>query len=239
MSDDAKLPALYKRSALGHVPTPINEQSLLERVVSGYVSKFNTRIIAHSTEELRARTEYAEEYARLVHSSLSKDRAIAQYLDRDNILREDQERREEERAQSQHERWLKRSQRLHEEAVLSLKQERELMQARRAAAYAEWGLEAFELSLPHRKKRLRHLFRSGALDAALGEELYSQELHASKSETSPLSNGSALEAVLTTLEADIKTARANHMSEEFIAGLEASRAHVSVLIEAEKNRPQS
>ncbi len=244
MSDE-KLPARYAKPAspaapIDRIHPPVNDQSLLGRVFSAFVAGLNTHTIQRNTEELKVRTLYAEEFGKLTDASLERDRKLHHYLThRDDIIRNDHEQHvrqiDKERVQGQ----LEAEDDQHRLAMAKLRREQELHQAKRTTAQAQWGFDAFQQSLPHRKERLDHLFRSGAADAALDMIAVVQELMQAQGfkEAPEPSRTSALEKVLEMLSLEIETAQANHASVDQLAQLYSFRSRLSALIEAEKNRP--
>ena len=47
-----------------------------------------------------------------------------------------------------------------------LKRKSEEAQAQRELEKSQWGLDAFIITVPHRKERIDHLFRQGTIEAA-------------------------------------------------------------------------
>ena len=172
MSGD-KTPTRYSRTST--VPSPVDrvhaavsDQSLLGRVVSGFVARLNTHTIDRNTEEVQARIAYTHEVGMLADVSLERDRKIARYLnDRDGIIEND---RAEHRLQMELDR-LERERKLREakraEELAALEHKPKVTDAKFKSDSTQWGHDAFKKSLPHREERLNHLFKSGALDAEI------------------------------------------------------------------------
>ena len=110
--------------------------------------------------------------------------------------------------------------------------------AGRAAARAQWGLDAFLQSLPYRKERIEHLFKSGAADAALDliatlkELMDEQTVKDAPGRPDPV----PFEKFLDVLDAYIKEAQKKQASDEQLALLHTFRSELSAAVEQGKSR---
>src|SRR5271166_1007006 len=113
MADD-KLPSRYNRistasSPADRVHTSVSDQSILGRVVSGFIAKLTTNTITRNAEELKARTCYQEELQRLARATLETDRMIEHYRKhRDHIIQDDHEQHLDQMEENRHQRELAR-----------------------------------------------------------------------------------------------------------------------------------
>jgi hypothetical protein len=167
MSKDDKLPARFSKtsslpSPVDRVHASVSEQSLLGRVVSGFVARLNTDTIKRNTQEIQARIAYAEQVGKLADASLDRDRKIARYRDdRDDIIADDraEHRLQMELNRIQRERKLREAKQADE--LAGLRHQAAVSEAKSARDRAQWSNDAFNQSLPYRQERLDHLFKSG------------------------------------------------------------------------------
>ena len=149
----------------------------LGRIKSAFRSRLNRRTILDNTAEAEAYRLYLEELERLPEAMLKKDRAVEHYRQhRDDIIRSDHEQHVRQMRKERMQRQLDAEEDRHKLAMARQRRENELYHARRESAPTKWSLDAFEISLPHRKERIDHLFRHGATDAALDVIAALQEL---------------------------------------------------------------
>jgi hypothetical protein len=240
-----KLPARYNQplspsAPIDRVHASVSDQSLLGRVVSGFIARLNKHTIERNTEEIRAHIAYAEAAGQLRDAALERDRKIARYRDdRDSLIKDD-------RAQHDHQMKLNRLRR--ERELRQAQREDELAEqthqaaageAKRLAARAQWGNDAFQQSLPYRQERLDHLFKSGALDAEI-EMLMRDEQRttlASGQKQAEPKQTEALQQLLEALKQEIELSQARHASADVMIALHGFRARLESMIEEEKNRP--
>jgi hypothetical protein len=246
---DVKLPDRYHKpgvpaSPIERVHTAVSEQSLLGRVVSGFVARLNTHAIQRNTNELKARREYTEEFERLTEATLKKDRALEHYLrHRDDLIRDDHERHLDQMDANRQARVQAKEEREHQALLAKERHQQELNQAKRATAQSQWGVDAFNQSRPHREERLEHLFRSGAMDAEIEalllDEKISKLTHGKKTaEPAKPDRSGVIEQLLGMLDQEIDIAQKTHASEEVMIGYYSLRARLKSLLEQEKNRPE-
>ena len=228
-------------SPIDRVHTQVSDQSVLGRVVSGFLARLNTRTIEHNTKEVEARSEYMNAVGRLADASLERDRKIARYQkDRDAIIEDD---RAEHRMQMELNS-LSRGRRLREakggEDIAQLEQQAKISDAKSASARAQWGHDAFNQSLPHRQERLEHLFKSGALDAELEKLMRDKDvakLMGKNAEEAKTTRAETIELLLGELNLEIEAALRTHMNDDVMSALYAFRSRLRALLETEKNRP--
>jgi hypothetical protein len=244
MSND-NLPARYKSaiapSPVDRVHESIGDQSLLGKVVSGFVARLNKNTVQRNTEELQARTLYAEAQGALADASLERDRKLARYLrDRDDIIEDDraQHRHQMEINRLERDRKLREAKRADELSVL--RHEAVIAEAKNNSARAQWSHDAFNLSRPHREERLDNLFKSGALDAEIEMLMRDKDLAkltgtANKTVAPP--RNEIVEHLLAELDEEIESAHRNQQSDDVKSALYAFRARLTAILEAEKNRP--
>lgn len=137
---------------------------------------------------------------------------------------------------------LAREEREHQIELARERRKQERNQARFASATTQWGLDAFNQSLPHRQERIDHLYKSGALDAQLGAAIVSNKINEVTANEKPAQavpqERSPIEKTLEIIDQQIEIAAANHASQEAIEQLITLRARLSSQIELEKNRPE-
>ena len=232
---DEKLPARTKTPGLPEVP---QSSSLLGRIKSAFRSRLNRRTILDNTAEAEAYRLYLEELERLPEAMLKKDRAVEHYLQhRDDIIRSDHEQHVRQMRKERMQRELDAEEDRHKLAMARKRRENELYHARRESARAKWALDAFEISLPHRKERIDHLFRHGATDAALDMIAALQELlDEGVKKPADQSRASALDEALQFAGTFIDSVRetASHDQLKILCDL---RSQLSARVEEEKNRP--
>lgn len=245
MSDD-KLPDRYHKpttvpAPIDRVHTAVSEQSLLGRVMSGFVARLNTHTIERNTSELKARREYTEEFERLTGATLKKDRALDHYLrHRDDIIRDDHERHLDEMEANRHARVQAKEEREHQAQLARERQSQELNQAKRATAQSQWGVDAFNQSRPYRQERLDHLFKTGALDAEIEMLMRDEqlaELVGGRKQPEQTNRSDALKQLLEALEQEIDLSHKTHASADVMIALQSFRARIESKLEQEKNRP--
>src|SRR5207244_3396433 len=123
---------------------------------------------------------YVAESGSLAEAAMEADRKIARYVyDRDDIIEDDREHHRDQMAENAHQRELNRKRREatlrgvdagssrtqmqddydHKTAIET--NEAALAQAKWQADRARWGHEAFTQSMPFRKERIEHLYKTG------------------------------------------------------------------------------
>jgi hypothetical protein len=237
MSDN-KLPARQKPSAI-EPGSPARETSIFGKIASAFISRLNTKTIRDGTTEAEAHRLYIEELERLAHSKEKKDRAVAHYVDHlGDLIQDDHEQHLHQMDRNRMQRQLEAQREKHQLTLAALQQEEELSMAGRAAARAQWGLDAFLQSLPYRKERIDHLFKSGAADAALDmiatlkELMDEQTVKVAPGRPDPV----PFEKFIEVLDAYIKEAQKKQESDEQLALLHTFRSELSAAVEQEKNR---
>jgi hypothetical protein len=237
MSDN-KLPARQRPSAI-EPGSPARETSIFNKIASAFKSRLNTKTIRDGTTEAEAHRLYIEELERLAHSKEKKDRAVAHYVDHlDDLIQDDHEQHLHQMDRNRMQRQLEAQRDKHQLALAALQQEEELSMAGRAAARAQWGLDAFLQSLPYRKERIDHLFKSGTADAALDmiatlkELMDEQGVKDAPGRPDPV----PFEKFIEVLDAYIKEAQKKQESDEQLALLHTFRSELSAAVEQEKNR---
>ncbi len=171
MSND-KLPTRYNNAATAPSPVDrphshLNDQSLIGRVWSAFVARLNRNTIERNTEELQARARFAEARGALADAALASDRKVEHYRrHRDGVIRDDHKKHLDQMAANRQERVLVREEREHQAQLERERRAQELNKAKRATAQSQWGLDAFQISVPYRKERIEHISRQGTAEAA-------------------------------------------------------------------------
>ncbi|MFN0218208.1 MAG: hypothetical protein ACKVP4_05260 [Hyphomicrobium sp.] len=259
MSDDKKLPVPHASRAPSHrreeyVVSPVRQHSLLGRVWSRFVAGLNTKTIEANTAEGEALNRYVKVRGALADAMLDADRRIANYVDhRDDIIEDDHQAHVDRMKEAAHERELNHKRREatvravdahaslsemqqgYEQKIAVETNEAALAQAKFQADRARWGHEAFTETMPFRKERLAHLYKTGALDAeierllSLGERDNQQRQHApaDKSRDPDSAAAAAVKQLLDELTSEIELARRTHAGDEHISALYAFRARLS------------
>jgi len=236
MSDN-KLPTRHRPSAV-EPSSPAREKSIVGKIASAFMSRLNTKTIRDGTTEAEAHRLYIEELERLAHSIAKKERAAAQLDHLDELIQDDHKQHKHEMERNDLQRQLETQRDKHQLALIALQQKEELSMAGRAAARAQWGLDAFLQSLPYRKERIEHLFKSGAADAALDliatlkELMDEQTVKDAPGRPDPV----PFEKFLDVLDAYIKEAQEKQASDEQLALLHTFRSELSAAVEQEKSR---
>jgi len=236
MSDN-KLPTRHRPSAV-EPSSPARENSIVGKIASAFMSRLNTKTIRDGTTEAEAHRLYIEELERLAHSIAKKERAVAQLDHLDELIQDDHKQHKHEMERNDLQRQLETQRDKHQLALIALQQKEELSMAGRAAARAQWGLDAFLQSLPYRKERIEHLFKSGAADAALDliatlkELMDEQTVKDAPGRPDPV----PFEKFLDVLDAYIKEAQKKQASDEQLALLHTFRSELSAAVEQEKSR---
>ena len=94
---DKKLPVRYHKPETAPTPvdrvhSPVSNQTLLGRFVSGFVARLNKHTIERNIEEVRAHTEYAKARGEYADICTEAERKIEHYLKhRDDIIADDHE----------------------------------------------------------------------------------------------------------------------------------------------------
>jgi len=243
-----KLPVRYHKTetaptAVDRVHPPVSDQTLLGRFVSGFVARLNRHTIERNTEEVRALMEYAKARGEYAEKSTEAERKIEHYLKhRDDIIADDHEQHLDQMEASRAARALAREEREHQMELARERRKQELNTTRFESATKQWGLDAFNQSLPHRRERIDHLYKSGALDAQLGAAIVSSKIDEVTAKAKPTQavpqERSPIEKTLEIIDQQIEIAAANHASQEAIEQLITLRARLSAQIELEKNRPE-
>jgi hypothetical protein len=243
---DKKLPVRYHKTetaptAVDRVHPPVSNQTLFGRLVSGFVARLNKHTIERNIEEVRAHTDYAKARGEYAETSVEAERKIEHYLKhRDDIIADDHEQHLDQMAANRTARALAREEREYQMELAREKRKQELNKARFASATTQWGLDAFNQSLPHRQERIDHLYKSGALDAQLGAAILSDKVSKVTTKEKPAEaaseNHSPVAKALEAIDQQIELAAATHASQDVIDQLTTLRARLSSQIELEKNR---
>ena len=85
---------------------------------------------------------------------------------RDAIIENDREERQRELDRKWAERKIEAEEDIHKVRMARLKRKSEEAQLQRELEKSQWGLDAFRITVPHRKERIDHLFRQGTVEAA-------------------------------------------------------------------------
>ena len=243
MSKD-KVPTLYNKPAttpspIDRIHAPVREQSLFGKFVSGFMARLNMQTVQRNTEEVEALTAFRKEEGKLADASLERDRKVEHYLKhRDDIILADHEQHLDQMKANRIERADAREEREHQMQLAREKRKQELNAARFASATTQWGLDAFNQSLPHRQERVDQMYRTGALDAELRAVLLDKKIDqvtAKEKPTEPVSKQqSNTEQMLQFIDLQIEQAGATHASQECIENLTDIRARLSAQLEQEK-----
>jgi hypothetical protein len=258
MSDDKKLPVrqlsgVPVQARDEYLTSPVRGRSLLGRAVSRFVARLNTSTINANTEEVQALTEYAKERGALADTMLDAERRIAHYIGhRDDIIEDDHEVHLDQMQENKHQRDLNRRRREQTTRALDAAASRgemeqgfdhqiaaetkkaALAQAKWQTARAEWGHDAFAQSMPFRKERIEHLYKTGALDAEIERLITESGRDEQRRRNSPEGSASSSQDVATTIEQllaelnqEIENAHATHASDDQLAVLYAFRSRLS------------
>lgn len=242
--------------------SPLQNTGLTGRLWSRFVSKLNTKTIEANTDEIRAFRGYVDERGELAKSMLKTDRVVFDYVEhRDDYLRDDHADHLDRMEEKEHQRQLNRRRR--EETMRALdansaqsamqhafdhkiavqNNEAALAETEWRAAHAQWGRDAFQQTLGHRRERLDHLYKTGAIDKEidrlLSESLRDEQLSAhnrnggiSPRDSAILSGVAVLEQMLAELDHELQLAHATHASDDHKAALYAMRSRLTVKIDA-------
>jgi hypothetical protein len=197
-------------------------------------------------------TAYARERGVLADTILDAERRIANYLEhRDDLIQDDHETHRDEMEERRHQRELNRRRREqtlraldgadargamergYDDQVVEEAKKAALAQAKWERTRAEWGLEAFAQSMPLRKERLEHLYKTGALDAEIDalirEGSRDEQRHSNVSQGSTGSSDAVatIEQLLAELNQEIENAHATHASDDELAVLYAFRSRLN------------
>ena len=235
---DNKLSARQKSSAI-EPGSPARGTSIFGKIASAFKSRLNTKTIRDGTTEAEAHRLHIEELERLAHSKEKKERAVAHYVHHlDDLIQDDHDQHKHQMKRNEMQRQLEAQRDKYQLALTALQLKEELFMAKRAAARAQWGLNAFQQSLPYRKERIDHLFKSGTADAALDliatlkELMDEQGVKGAPVPSEPM----PFDKFLEKLDSYIETARKNQASDEQLALLHTFRSELSAAVEQEKNR---
>jgi hypothetical protein len=242
---DKRLPVRYHKTetaptAVDRVHPPVSNQTLFGRFVSGFVARLNRHTIERNIEEVRAHTEYAKARREYAETCAAAERKIEHYLKhRDDIIADDHEQHLDQMAANRTARALAREEREYQMELAREKRKQELNQARFASATTQWGLDAFNQSLPHRQERVDQMYRTGALDAQLRTVLLDAKIDEITAKGKPAEHTpkqqSNTEQMLQLIDLRIEHAAATHASQEVIDYLTDIRATLSAQLEQEKN----
>lgn len=196
-------------------------------------------------------------------SCLESERKIAHYVHhRDAIIKDDDEAHHDRMEDNHLQRELNRHTREEALKVLDVEKvntrlqrdydqkiavetnETALAQAQWQTARARWGRDAFEQSMPFRKERIEHLYKTGTLDAEIERLISEGSRDKQRVDNAPKlarpapGEGSTqmIEQLLAELDQEIETAHATHASDDHKAALYAMRARLSAKLAALKGQ---
>jgi hypothetical protein len=265
--DKKSLTVSGPRGAPAYPQSPLQNRGLPGRLWSRFVAKLNTKTIEANTGELKALDDYVTVRGELAKSMLRTDRAVFDYVEhRDDYLRDDHEAHLDRMAENEHQRQLNRLRREETLRAVTADSERAAMQrnfdhkivvqnneaalaeAEWKAAHAQWGRDAFLETLGHRRERLDHLYKTGAIDKEIdrliAESLRDEQLGATRqnvgtSATPDLSSIAILEQMLAELDHEIELAHATHASDDHKAALYAMRSRLTAKLDELRRRTAS
>lgn len=238
-----------------YIASPIAHRSLLGRVASAFVSRLNARMLHDNTEEVSARIAYAREHGELADAMLEAERKVAHYINhRDDIIEDDHAAHLDGMEENEHGRELNRRRRQGTIAALDAQagcaateagydmkimiatKEAALAEAQAKAERAKWGRDAFGQSLPFRKERLEHLYKTGALDAEVNrliheagrDEQSRENARGAGTSSSDLAGANAkINELLAELDQELDIAHATQASPDHLAALYGLKARLS------------
>jgi len=235
--DDKKLPTRIEQAGLPEAP---QNRSWLGWVGRAFGSILTTKTLQKKTEAAEAYRLYLEESARIPKAMLERDREVDNYLhNRDAIIENDRQERQRELDGKWAERKIEAEDDVHKVRMARLKRKSEEAQAQRELEKSQWGLDAFRITVPHRKERIDHLFRQGTIEAAgdmmgaLNQIIGDEE----EKKTPAASRLSTLEQKLAFVESLMDELASNPEAAAAVQALNLKKVHLKSLIEEEKNRP--
>lgn len=259
MSDDEKLPA--KRTeplppaseTPGYLTTPAARRNWFGRTFGRLLHDHRARTIRSATNEVDATREnlkaledlhiQAGRTARAVDDFhyatpriIANDRANTDHSMAEASIRrqieaeESAQRLAEAKARGQR----GRVQGDYDDQIAVFNNEEKLADARMRAERAQWGLDAFRRSMPFRRDRIEHLYKTGALNAELDRIILESERDAQLRQGAARdgsdgldAQGAVFEQMLAELNQEIENAHATHAGDEVLAALHSFRAKVS------------
>lgn len=259
MTDEKKLPARRVETppsiseTPGYLTTPAAQGGWLGRTIGRLVHGHRARTVRAATDEAQAVRDnleaHEEVYRQAMRTAAAADsfhydtpRIIANNrANTDHFMTQEDLRRQIETEDSRQTLAGIRSrgrrsamQSDYDDQIAVANNEEKLADARMRALRAQWGHDAFRQTLPLRRERIEHLYKSGALDAELDRIVSEGERDAQlRHGTRGGANDGAdtertvLEQTLAELNLEIENARATHASDEVLAALHSFRAKVS------------
>ncbi|MGD9784059.1 MAG: hypothetical protein AB7E80_17130 [Hyphomicrobiaceae bacterium] len=260
MGDDDKknLPAarydnVPARPGGDYLTSPVRGRSLIGRAVSRFVARLNAATIRDNIDQVSALQDYAKARGALADATLDAELRIRNYVEhRDDLIQEQHEAHLDRMEENRHQRDLNRRRR--EQTLLALdgsaarsaieedydlkiaraKKEAELAEAAWQADRARWGREAFNQTLPLRREKIEHLYKTGALDEELDRLLREREIATQRSRmaaaagpgSTPCAENSTVAQLLREIDEEIELAHRTHASDEIKATLYAMRARL-------------
>lgn len=258
VSEDKKLPVPRKEplppvsETPGYLTTPGARGGWLSRTVGRLVHTHRTRTVVAATDEAKAVRDNLQAHEEVYRQALRTAAAADAFrydtprvidnnrANTDHFMVEEETRRQIEAEESaQRLAGVKgrarrnRVQADYDDQIALHNNEAALADARMRAERARWGHEAFRQSLPFRRERITHLYKTGALDAELDRIVSEGERDAQLRQGGARDAGAderaanMLELLLAELNQEIENAHANHESDELLAALHGFRARVS------------
>lgn len=233
---DEKLPAKKDTLSLPEAPSG---GSIFGRIKSAFRSRLNTRTIHDNRIEAEAYRRYLEEMERLPEAMLKKDRAVAHYVHhRDDIIENDHQQHLRQMNKEQIQREIDAEEDLHKLETARLRRKEQLLKTKTKEERAQFVLDTFTATAPHRKDSEESKYRKGAANEALDMIAVLQTfLEDEKTDDASVSpRVRTLEDDLAFIEGFIKNVQ-NTATPEQLYILYTKRGQLSAQIEEEKDRP--
>ena len=234
---DEKLPAVYQPQDL-QVTTPEAPPSsgVLSIVKSAFGFQLQRKTLTREAERNRAASDVIDSRSELTKSAVSYQRALSEWDDVDNIVKDDQRGRDHQRWQTGRDQELIRAQAEHQDKVQVFNAAAELEAAQAAALLAERRRKAIERNADNEIDLWVNTAETEALKARAKRDEFEDaiaarkaQLHTSKPKTKPDESG--LIDAIAILEKQLEDLIASGASIEvvgelvrLIAGMRASRS---------------
>ena len=239
MSDasDEKLPVVYQPQEL-QISTPEAPQptGLLSIVKSAFGFQLQTKTLTREAERNRAASDVIDSRSELTKSAVTYQRALSEWDDVDNIVKDDQQARDHQRWQTSRAQLLARAQAEHEDKVQVFHGTADLETAQAAALLAERRRKAIERNTDNEIDLWVNTAETEALKARAKRDEFEDAIAArktllNKSKPQAKSDDTELVDAIAILEKRLEDLIAASASNEMIgelarivAGMRASRS---------------
>ena len=239
MSDapDEKLPAVYQPQEI-QISTPEAPQptGLFSVVKSAFGLQLQSKTLRREAERNRAGTDVIDSLTELTKSAVTYRRALTEWDDVDNIVKDDQQARDHDRWQSNRDRELARAKATQEDDVQLYQSLTELEVAHATTLLAERRRKAIERNTDNEINLWSNTAETEALKARAKRDEFEDAIAArkaqmNKAKAQAMPDDSGLIDAIAVLEKQLADLTANGASVEVIgalyrviAGLRASRS---------------